>query len=584
MKKKNLTYTILLSIMLVASLVVTSLGFFWIHDINIKAQNDSNELKKVQMNYIKSELSSKVNSMVEYTDYSRKQTDIVLRANLKDKVKEANTIVNSIYNANKDTKSKEEITVLIKNALRDIRFNHGRGYYFIDTLSGNVVLYPVYPESEGENIINLQDDLGNFALQKEIKLVKEKSSGFIEGYWKKPNSDDPKTYRKITYVQKFGPYNWYFGCGEYFDDVDTEIKESVLKYFNQLPYENTNKQYLFVHDFKGVELANGLFPKLIGTNNFELKDLNGKKVIQEQIKMAKTKGSGFLIHYWMLPSGNGESEKLTYVQRVPGWNWVIGSGEYINELNVTINQKEIELQKSLRWKILNILVILLIVFLLSLVIAKILVNSIKKNLDVFSDFMESASDQLKKVDKDKIQYDDFNVLANVTNAMTNRINTLINKDELTGLFNRRYIDQKLDEAIKYSREVEEDLCLILYDIDHFKKINDNYGHQVGDQVLKHISKIIVDNIGEDNYAGRFGGEEFLVILKNTNKENGLKIANRIREEIGNAHIDSIDVAVTISGGLISNAYMMTAKQMIKKADDYLYKAKNTGRNQTVTDV
>lgn len=584
MKRKNLTYTILLSIILVASLVVTSLGFFWIRDTNIKAQNDSNELKKVQMNYIKSELSNKVNSMVEYTDYSRKQTDIVLRANLIDKVKEANTIINSIYYANKDTKSKEEITVLIKNALRNIRFNNGRGYYFIDTLSGNVVLYPVYPESEGENIINLQDDLGNFALQKEIELVKKKSSGFIEGYWKKPNSDDPKTYRKITYIQKFGPYNWYFGCGEYFDDVDNEIKTSVLKYFNQLPYENTNKQYLFVHDFKGVELANGLFPKLIGTNNFELKDLNGKKVIQEQIKMAKTKGSGFLIHYWMLPSGNGESEKLTYVQRVPGWNWVIGSGEYINELNVTIKQKEIELQKSLRWKILNILVILLIIFLLSLVIAKILVNSIKKNLDVFSDFMENASDQLKKIDKDKIQYDDFNVLANVTNAMTNRINTLINKDELTGLFNRRYIDQKLDEAIKYSREVEEDLCLILYDIDHFKKINDNYGHQVGDQVLKHISKIIVDNIGENNYAGRFGGEEFLVILKNTNKENGLKIANRIREEIGNAHIDSIDVAVTISGGLTSNAYMMSSKQMIKKADDCLYEAKNNGRNQTVTDI
>lgn len=584
MKRKNLTYTILLSIILVASLVVTSLGFFWIRDINIKAQNDSNELKKVQMNYIKSELSNKVNSMVEYTDYSRKQTDIVLRANLIDKVKEANTIINSIYYANKDTKSKEEITVLIKNALRNIRFNHGRGYYFIDTLSGNVVLYPVYPESEGENIINLQDDLGNFALQKEIELVKKKSSGFIEGYWKKPNSDDPKTYRKITYVQKFGPYNWYFGCGEYFDDVDNEIKASVLKYFNQLPYENTNKQYLFVHDFKGVELANGLFPKLIGTNNFELKDLNGKKVIQEQIKMAKTKGSGFLIHYWMLPSGNGESEKLTYIKRVPGWNWVIGSGEYINELNVTIEQKEIALQKSLRWKILNILVILLIIFLLSLVIAKILVNSIKKNLDVFSDFMESASDQLKEIDKDKIQYDDFNVLANVTNAMTNRINTLINKDELTGLFNRRYIDQKLDQAIKYSREVEEDLCLILYDIDHFKKINDTYGHQVGDQVLKHISKIIVDNIGEDNYAGRFGGEEFLVILKNTNKENGLKIANRIREEIGNAHIDSIDVAVTISGGLTLNAYMMTSKQMIKKADDCLYKAKNKGRNQIVTDT
>ena len=536
------------------------------------------------MNYIKSELRSKVNSMVEYTDYSRKQTEIILRNNLIDKVEEAKTIMNSIYNANKDTKTKEEITELIKIALRDIRFNNGRGYYFIDTLGGDVVLYPVYSESEGENIINLKDDLGNFALQEEIDLIKEKSSGFIEGYWKKPNSDDPKTYRKITYVQKFGPYNWYFGCGEYFDDVENEVKKSVLNYFNQLKYGDANQQYLFVHDFKGVELANGLFPQLIGTNNYELEDLNGRKVVQEQVEMAKTEGKGFLIHYWRLPSGKGESEKLTYVQRVPGWDWVIGTGEYINELNVTIEQKEMELQKSLRGKILNILVILLVIFLLSVVIAKILINSIKKNVDVFSDFMENASDQLKKIDKDKIQYEDFNVLADVTNAMTNRINTLINKDELTGLFNRRYIDQKLDEVIKYSKEVEEDLCLILYDIDYFKKINDTYGHQVGDQVLKHISKKIMDNIGGDNCAGRFGGEEFLVILKNTNKENGLKIANRIREEIGNARIDFIDIAVTISGGLISNAYMMTSEEIIKKADEYLYEAKNNGRNQIVSDI
>jgi len=193
------------------------------------------------MNYIKSELSSKVNSMVEYASYSRKQTEIILRTNLSDRVEEAKSIMNSIYNKNKGTKTKKEITELIKSALRDIRFNNNRGYYFIDTLEGDVVLYPVYPESEGGNIIDLQDDLGNFALQEEIGLIKEKSQGFIEGYWKKAGSNDSKTYRKITYVQSFAPYNWYFGCGEYFDDVENEVKKSILDYFNQLKYGSNNQ-------------------------------------------------------------------------------------------------------------------------------------------------------------------------------------------------------------------------------------------------------------------------------------------------------------------------------------------------------
>jgi diguanylate cyclase (GGDEF)-like protein len=196
--------------------------------------------------------------------------------------------------------------------------------------------------------------------------------------------------------------------------------------------------------------------------------------------------------------------------------------------------------------------------------------------------MENASDQLKQIDKDKIQYEDFDVLANMTNSMTNRINNLINKDELTSLFNRRYIDQKLDEVIEDSKKTGENVCLILFDIDHFKKVNDNYGHQVGDEVLKQVSKIIIDNIGEENFAGRFGGEEFLVILKSTNREKGLIIANAIRKKIENSHIDSINGSITSSGGLISNSFM-SSRKMIKKADEHLYEAKNKGRNQIVSD-
>lgn len=156
-------------------------------------------------------------------------------------------------------------------------------------------------------------------------------------------------------------------------------------------------------------------------------------------------------------------------------------------------------------------------------------------------------------------------------------------DGLTGLFNHRTFQQKLSEEITRSRRYGMPLSLVLFDIDFFKKFNDTYGHQFGDEVLRTISTLIHNSIRTIDIAARYGGEEFAIILPHTDLEGALTVAERIRTEVDN-HVftnqeGTLHVKVTISLGVAQwNGYDPKNK-LVEAADQELYKAKHNGRNQ-----
>lgn len=150
------------------------------------------------------------------------------------------------------------------------------------------------------------------------------------------------------------------------------------------------------------------------------------------------------------------------------------------------------------------------------------------------------------------------------------------RDDLTNLYKRNYIDKLLNEVMKNYIDQGNPFSIIMFDIDYFKAINDTYGHLCGDKVLSAISNIIRQSIRDSDYAGRYGGEEFIVILPNTKEQNAKEIAERIRININNFPWEN-DMKITVSGGLYENK-VYTDKECIKNADDLLYKAKKNGRN------
>ena len=163
-------------------------------------------------------------------------------------------------------------------------------------------------------------------------------------------------------------------------------------------------------------------------------------------------------------------------------------------------------------------------------------------------------------------------------------------DALTGFYNRRQLEERTKQEIASSRRQKTPLCAIMTDVDYFKKVNDTYGHTVGDLVLKTVSKIMRSQLREYDIAGRYGGEEFVILLPFTKIEEAKMVAERLRKSIENKFIDiskinpdaqEKEIHVTISLGVYQLKDGDKEQDLISNADKALYKAKETGRNKVV---
>ena len=160
------------------------------------------------------------------------------------------------------------------------------------------------------------------------------------------------------------------------------------------------------------------------------------------------------------------------------------------------------------------------------------------------------------------------------------------RDSLTSLWNRRAFDNMLEEQMSAAPSKKLPLCLVLADIDHFKKINDSFGHVIGDEIIRLVARIISQNIKGKDAAARYGGEEFAIILPETELANAVKIADQVRQKIEQqkwvlrGHKSSIG-NVTASFGIAEFVVGDKKKGLIQRADKNLYFAKNSGRNRVV---
>ena len=163
-----------------------------------------------------------------------------------------------------------------------------------------------------------------------------------------------------------------------------------------------------------------------------------------------------------------------------------------------------------------------------------------------------------------------------------KMNTILHgksiRDGLTNLYNHQYIIESLELELNKANNLNSNLCLFMLDIDFFKGVNDNFGHQIGDKVLVTLSNLIELNVREIDLVGRYGGEEFLVILPEITLDDAYQIANKIRLSIQNFNFELINLNVTISIGL-TQYNSESAQVLINRADTLLYQAKNNGRNR-----
>ncbi len=159
-------------------------------------------------------------------------------------------------------------------------------------------------------------------------------------------------------------------------------------------------------------------------------------------------------------------------------------------------------------------------------------------------------------------------------------------DALTGAHNREHFDTQLRAELSYARRHNTDVSLVIFDADHFKKVNDTYGHQVGDSVLMQLSDVVRNTVRSEDVFARYGGEEFALVLRGIDIDGAGAVADRLRERIAALQIQTErgPLSVTVSAGCasLSTVQDKTPEGLIAAADRRLYGAKHAGRNRVVT--
>ncbi|MBN2725454.1 MAG: diguanylate cyclase [Deltaproteobacteria bacterium] len=173
--------------------------------------------------------------------------------------------------------------------------------------------------------------------------------------------------------------------------------------------------------------------------------------------------------------------------------------------------------------------------------------------------------------------------SNVENSYYEEIYKLTTVDGLTQVFNKRYYTEALDRELSRSTRYSRDLSLIMFDIDHFKRVNDTYGHLAGDFVLRKLAATIKGKIRREDIFARYGGEEFSIILPEISLQNAIVFAEKIRNVVQNTRFifenQIIPITISIGVSLFDRNTMMRSEDFISSADLMLYEAKRNGRNQ-----
>ncbi|MFP4024921.1 MAG: cache domain-containing protein [Thiohalospira sp.] len=442
--KHKIVNLLLTQTIIVITIIILTIGYFWIFKEYSSFKKINERIHKNHIEKHKELVKNETLKAVDYIYFKIKETEAKQKERLKSRVYMALSIAESIYNQNKNIKSESEIKHMIKEVLRPIRFDNGKGFVFIGNLDGYDVLFPVAPKYEGQYLYDLQDDMGNYVIRDELNVVNNHGEGFVTGYWKRPGDDDGMTHKKISFVKLFKPLNWYFGTGEYVEDFEKEVQKEVLDRLSNIRFGKEG--YIFVNTYDGDALISDGKIVTKDINLWDYKDPNGVKVIQEERKVSKNPEGGFIYYSWKKLTSDEIVPKMSFVKGIPEWQWMIGAGVYFEDINPILAEQKAQLKQTIQKNILTIVIIFGAVFTFLFVFTYFMSKKAKDNVNSFLNFFKNASQNLEKIDESKLDFYEFKTIAHSANKMINEIRiSQEKKREEEALFERLF--ESAPEAI-----------------------------------------------------------------------------------------------------------------------------------------
>jgi diguanylate cyclase (GGDEF)-like protein len=248
------------------------------------------------------------------------------------------------------------------------------------------------------------------------------------------------------------------------------------------------------------------------------------------------------------------AHKISFAKLYKPYDWIVASGVYLDDLDQLIAEETAKMQKTHNQQKRHSLAITLLTILSAIAIMVFFEKRIRY-------LIVSYEAQIK--------------------SHTNRLELLSTIDSLTGLYNRFKLDNVFTYELNKARRYKKRFSIIIADLDNFKQVNDNYGHQIGDKVIQELATVLTNNARCTDTVGRWGGEEFLIICPDTDLQGAKRFAEKVRQAVKQHHFPVIH-DLTCSFGVTSFNVQDTQQSMMQRADQALYYAKENGRNRVIT--
>ena len=411
----SISTAFLVAVAAIAGFTVAVVGYLWLTSEYRRFASESQELRRVFIDEQKAKTREEVAKVLDYIGYRHSRAEAVLRTSLRNRVYEAEAIALHLYEIERGRRTGPELERLVVEALRPIRFNNGRGYYFMVSMQGIEKLYPVAPQFENQNLLSLRDAKGNYVIRDEIKLLQEQTEGFVFDSWRKPAASTDMIYPKITFVKRFEPFGWYIGTGEYLDDHERDLQDELLDRIARVRFGREG--YVFVNTYDGDALIKDGIRVTTPTNLWALTDPDGVKVIQEERRACELPDGGFIRYSWDKLTEASPAPKLSFVKGYPKWRWMIGAGVYVDEIEQVIAARRAGLGRAVQARIMSIAAVLLGLGAIVALVANAFSRRTRRSFEAFSEFFADAATQSSTIDETQFPFSEFASLARSANTM-----------------------------------------------------------------------------------------------------------------------------------------------------------------------
>ncbi|MDX2480796.1 MAG: cache domain-containing protein [Desulfuromusa sp.] len=392
-------------------------------DANIRAEKVREDYTKEQRQLTNFE----VNRVVKLINFETKQVLQLEQDRIKNRVNEAYAIADNLYQQYKSSKSIAEIRQLVIDAIRPIRFDQGRGYFFITGLDGISHLMADNPETEGTNILGVQDTRGKFPVQDLVNIAIRDGEGFSYYHWRKPGREKGD-FLKSSFVKLFKPLDCFIGTGLYLDAIENSMQKIISQYIENHRFGSNLLGYVFILDLLDIRggdkfaimYANPNRPELIGKYVSDtVKDAKGKMFRQEFLKGLREHGECY-VDYWYKKFDNIEpSPKTSFFKLSEDGRFIVGAGVYLDDVEEKIFKMQTDLNSEI-WSNVWLFVLVVSATILSFILLwNWLSRKLKNDFHLFANFFSRAAYSSEAINRDLLKFVELDQLAEYANQMLN---------------------------------------------------------------------------------------------------------------------------------------------------------------------